>query len=184
MQSIIQQHLARAKNRMKMQADKNRTERLFSVGTWVNVKLQPYIQSSLANRASQKLSFCFFGPYLITQKIDNVAYKLQLPETSTVHPVFHVSQLKAVVPISQEVQPLPPALDGLQVSERVLQKRVATTDYEVRLQALIQWTGWPASLATWEDMETLCQRFPRAPAWGQAGSQEGEGCQQIGYISI
>lgn len=33
MQALIQQHLARAQNRMKMQADKQRTERSFSVGT-------------------------------------------------------------------------------------------------------------------------------------------------------
>lgn len=32
MQALIQQHLARANNRMKTQADKNRTERTFNVG--------------------------------------------------------------------------------------------------------------------------------------------------------
>ena len=37
---------------------------------------------------------------------------------------------------------------------------------------LIQWLGWPTSLATWEDQHLLCRRLPRAPAWGQAGSQE------------
>jgi hypothetical protein len=76
MQSLIQQHLARAKNRMKMQADKNHTECSFDVSTWVYVKLQPYVQTSVANRANQKLSFRFFGPYLITKKIGTVAYKL------------------------------------------------------------------------------------------------------------
>jgi hypothetical protein len=29
----------------------------------------------------------------------------------------------------------------------------------------------PASLATWENLEQLKQQFPRAPAWGHAGSQ-------------
>jgi hypothetical protein len=33
----------------------------------------------------------------------------------------------------------------------------------------------PRSLATWEDLEALKQRFPRAPAWGQAGSEGREG---------
>jgi hypothetical protein len=173
MQSLIQQHLARAKNRMKMQADKNRTERSFSVGSWVYVKLQPYVQTSIANRASQKLSFHFFGPYLITEKIGNVAYRLQLPESSTVHPVFHVSQLKAAIPVSHTAQPLPDIVDGLQVPERVLQKRVVTSGTEVHLQGLIQWSGLAPSLATWEDMEALRQCFPRAPAWGQAGPQQG-----------
>jgi transposase InsO family protein len=39
MQSLIQQHLAQAQNRMKMQADKNRTERSFSVDAWIYIKL-------------------------------------------------------------------------------------------------------------------------------------------------
>ena len=158
---------------MKMQADKNRTERSFSVGTWVYVKLQPYVQTSVAARANQKLSFRFFGPYLITEKIGSVAYKLQLPASSTVHPIFHVSQLKGAIPVSHVAQPLPDTIDDMQVPQRVLQKRVAKSGTAVRLQALIQWTGLPASLATWEDLEALRQRFPRAPAWGQAGSDQG-----------
>lgn len=48
MQSLIQQHLSRAKTRMKLQADQNRTEHSFDVGTWVYLKLQQYVQSSLA----------------------------------------------------------------------------------------------------------------------------------------
>lgn len=52
MQALIQQHLARAKTRMKAQADKNRTERSFTVGDWVYAKLQPYVQTSVAPRAN------------------------------------------------------------------------------------------------------------------------------------
>jgi hypothetical protein len=32
----------------------------------------------------------------------------------------------------------------------------------------------PDSLATWENLQELLRRFPEAPAWGQAGSQEEE----------
>jgi hypothetical protein len=41
-------------------------------------------------------------------------------------------------------------------------------------QGLIQWSNHPRSLATWEDLEALKQKFPRAPAWGQAASRRGE----------
>jgi len=88
-------------------------------------------------------------------------------------PVFHVSQLKVAALVTHIAQPLPSSLDGLQVPERVLQERVAKVGADVRLEALIQWSGMPSSLATWEDMETLRQRFPRAPTWGQAGSYQG-----------
>ena len=61
---------------MKAYADKNHTEREFKVGDMVYLKLQPYIQSSLVHRSSNKLSFQFFGPFQILEKIGAVAYKL------------------------------------------------------------------------------------------------------------
>ena len=94
MTSLIQQHLSRAQTRMKRQADKHRSERSFAVGDWVFLKVQPYVQSSLARRANQKLAFWFFGPYQILERIGAAAYKLALPSSSSIHPVFHVSQLK------------------------------------------------------------------------------------------
>jgi len=54
---------------MKRQADKGRSERVFQVGDRVYLKLQPYVQSSLAPRANQKLSFKFFGPYSVVERI-------------------------------------------------------------------------------------------------------------------
>jgi hypothetical protein len=66
----------------------------------------------------------------------------------SIHPVFHVSQLKKAVPVTHQAQPLPANLDGMQVPEQVLQKRVATSGDTVRLQALIKWTGMPSTLAT------------------------------------
>lgn len=122
MQELIQHHLARAQNRMKLQADKRRTERSFKVGDWVYVKLQPYIQMSVAPRANQKLAYRFFGSYKVLEQTGSVAYKLQLPEESTVHPVFHVSQLKGAIPVSHTASPLPVSFAGLQVPERILQK--------------------------------------------------------------
>jgi hypothetical protein len=52
---------------------------------------------------------------MITDKIGSVAYKLKLPDSSSIHPVFHVSQLKITVMITHTAQPLPSSLDGLHV---------------------------------------------------------------------
>lgn len=66
MSSMIQHNLLRAQQRIKHQADKKRRERTFEVRDWVYVKLQPYAQMFVAKRSNQKLSYKFFGPYLIT----------------------------------------------------------------------------------------------------------------------
>jgi hypothetical protein len=61
-------NLNRAQNRIKLQADKNITDREFHVGDQVLLKLQPYAQSSLVNRQYPKLSYKYFekpsGPFL------------------------------------------------------------------------------------------------------------------------
>ena len=67
------------------------------------LKLQPYVQSSIIKRANHKVSFRFFGPYKIIEKIGEVAYRLELPLDSRIHPMFHVSQLKKFIPPTTQV---------------------------------------------------------------------------------
>jgi hypothetical protein len=92
MNKLIREHRVRAQYRMKRQADKDRSERVFDVDTMIYLKLQPYVQSSIFSRANQKLSFKYFGPFHI--RVGAVAYHLELPDNSAIHPVAHVSQLK------------------------------------------------------------------------------------------
>jgi hypothetical protein len=114
MQDLLRQHLERVRLRMKHQADKGRTERTFAVGDLVFLKLQPYIQSSVAPRAHHKLLFKYYGPYQVLERVGKVAYRLALPESSRIHPVIHVSQLKKAVGADVQVQQcLPSPLDIL-----------------------------------------------------------------------
>lgn len=48
MHELVQQHLHRAQQQMKVYADKNISFREFHYGDWVYLKLQPYVQSSVA----------------------------------------------------------------------------------------------------------------------------------------
>lgn len=48
----LKQHLTKAQFRMK-QADKHRSERIFSIGDWVWLQLQPYRQQSFQLRANK-----------------------------------------------------------------------------------------------------------------------------------
>jgi hypothetical protein len=80
MNQLIHQHLICVQSRMKNQADKKRSERKFPMGDMVYMKLQPYVQSTVMPRANQKLSFKYFGPICVLEKVGVVAYRLQLPE--------------------------------------------------------------------------------------------------------
>jgi ribosomal protein L21E len=88
MTDLIHQHLSHAKERMKRQANKERYERHFQVGDLVFVKLQPYVQTTLAHWAHQKLAFKYFGPFTVIARVGSVAYTLELPASSAVHLTF------------------------------------------------------------------------------------------------
>ena len=49
------------------------------------------------SKKDNKLSPKYYGPYKVFQKIGTMAYKLELPASSQVHLVFHVSCLKKVI---------------------------------------------------------------------------------------
>jgi hypothetical protein len=176
MLAAVRQHLLRAQQRMKSQADKKRSDRSFAVGDLVYLKLQPYVQSSLAPRSNQKLSFKYFGPYKIISKIGEVAYKLELPSSSAIHPVFHVLLLRPAPSSKYQVSTKLPESDfGLQVPEEVLQRRLQHRHDGSVAQVLVMWSGLDRELATWEDAEALFQQFPNALAWGHALAQELQG---------
>ncbi|WVZ79457.1 hypothetical protein U9M48_027033 [Paspalum notatum var. saurae] len=174
---LIQQQLMRAQQRMKHQADKNRSEREFQVDDLVYLKLQPYIQTSVANRTNQKLSFRFFGPFKVLQRIGSVAYKLDLPPDCKIHPVVHVSQLKKHVPPSIQIEPDLSSLPGdptVQLQPvAVIGRRVITHGSSPTSELLIQWSALPSSMTTWEQEEDVIRRFPYSAAWGQADFRGG-----------
>jgi len=121
MNDLILQHLSRAKERMKRQADKNRSERQFQVGDMVFLKMQPYVQSTLAARANQKLAFKYYGPFKILARVGFVAYKLELPSPTSIHPVFYVSQLKqAILPGTLVTPSLPADIELHRIPEEIL----------------------------------------------------------------
>ncbi|GKC60899.1 putative mitochondrial protein [Tanacetum coccineum] len=128
---MLKFNLSKAQNRMKVQADKHRTEREFVVGDWVYLKLQPYMQLTVRGGKQHKLSAKFYGPSLVVDRIGKVAYELQLPPNAKVHPVFHL-----------------------------LERKIVKQQNRTGVFGLIQWTNGSAEDATWEDLADLTKRFP------------------------
>lgn len=75
---------------MKSQADRKRTNQSFEVGDWVFLKLRSHAQQTVMTRICPKLAPHYYGPFQIVERIGMVAYKVQLPESTQIHPVFHV----------------------------------------------------------------------------------------------
>lgn len=166
MMELLQQHLNRAQQCMKTQADKKRSERSFKVGDKAYLKLQPYVQMSVSKWANHKLSFKYYGPYSIIARIGSVAYKLALPEESKIHLVFQVSQLKPAHQREDQVHTDLPANASLfQVPLVVLDYRWHKTANGMVHQGLISWSHSVPKAAKWEDLEDFHRRFPQAPAW-------------------
>lgn len=118
----------------------------------------------MAKRINQKLAARFVGPFQIVGKCGPVAYKLQLPPTSWIHPVFHVSQLKKAVG-NYSVEPMLP--EGLEVGltdvtepDDILAFREVTKNGETIMQWLVKWKARPVDEATWDDEFIIRSQFP------------------------
>jgi hypothetical protein len=127
---ILKDNLTMEHNCMKQQAYQHRSERSFEVGDWVFLRLQPYKQMSLKqDKKDKKLSPKYYGPYKVLQKIGTIAYKLELPASSRVHSVFHVSCLKKVIGDKIPVQTILPELDE---EGKIILEPEAITDTRIR----------------------------------------------------
>lgn len=160
----LRENLLRAQQEMTKQANKHRREVQFEVGDRVFLKVRPFRRQSLQPGAHHKLSAKFFGPFEVLQKVGKVAYRLRLPESSRIHPVFHVSQLRRARgdhPVEEELPetlelPIQPVLEP----EAVLAWRRVSRGKGEEEQVLVKWAGQHDDDATWIDVANFCGQFP------------------------
>ena len=109
-------------------------------------------------RPSNKLDYKRVGRFTIIEKISSHAYKLDLPASMKVHPVFHVSLLEPASsdPLVNQVQPLPPPVevddeDDIYEVESIENSR--RYGKARKLQYLVRWKGYHE--LEWEPFENV-----------------------------
>ena len=129
-------------------------EPLFKVGdkVWLNAR------DIATSRPSRKLDHKLLGPFKITEKISDLAYRLDLPPTMDINNTFHVSRFEPYKQghPNQPQQEAPPIIvegERQYVPERILD---GTFDDETqRYIYLVHWEGYPDSEDTWEPIDEL-----------------------------
>ncbi|MCO5548799.1 hypothetical protein L7F22_002261 [Adiantum nelumboides] len=93
MLKLARHNVRQAQERYKKYADEKRRQVVFKEGDYVFLRV-PEHSESLKTGSTPKLSPRFCGPFKILWRVGSMAYKLELPANSRVHPVFHVSRLR------------------------------------------------------------------------------------------
>lgn len=166
-------NLKKAQDSAKIHADKKRIQHYFKIKDKVWL-LRRNLKTS---RPSEKLDFRRLGPFEIISKINDVAFKLKLPDSMKIHPVFHVSLLEPyTAPLDSKESPSVP--DPIIINgeleyevETILDSRIKHN----RLEYLVKWMGYETVDSTWEPVQNLTNcnsavslyhsRFPQRPSF-------------------
>ncbi|XP_050113983.1 uncharacterized protein LOC126592327 [Malus sylvestris] len=162
----VPSNLKAAQDRHKSLADRHTTDRVYDVGDWVFLKLSPW-RGVVRFGKRGKLSPRYIGPYVIIERVGEVAYRLELPpELSKVHNVFHVSMLRHYISDPSHVIPPQP----LEINPDLTYDEEPVTILDWKDKVLrnktvslvkVLWRNHSAEEATWETEDRMREVYPR-----------------------
>jgi len=116
-------------------------------------------------RPKRKLDYKFLGPFRVTEVIGKQAYRLELPKTLQIHPVFHVSLLEPYKGSTIAGRQQPPLMeidlkeDDVYEVEAILGQKV---DDQGRWTYKIRWKGYAEDEDSWEPATHISDAAMRA----------------------
>jgi hypothetical protein len=162
---LVQERLLTAQSRQKSYADNRRRTLESSAGERVFFRLTPR-RSIRKDKKRKKLQPHNIGPFSIIQRIQKVAYQLELPpEFKGMHNVFQVSQLRQYIPNPEHVindKPIKLKTD-LNYDEQSI-KILEFGEKELRNKKIslvkVLWNNHPVPDATWETEIEMRRMYP------------------------
>ncbi|TMD69294.1 MAG: DDE-type integrase/transposase/recombinase [Chloroflexi bacterium] len=115
-------------------------------------------------RPSDKLDYRKLGPFPITKKINDVTYRLKLPEGTKLLPTFHVSLLEPAPKGLRKSTTIEPEIEAIEEDEPEWEvQKILESKYENgALHYLVHWKGYDDDNDSWEPAEYLnCDKLIR-----------------------
>ena len=146
-QQLARQHMTKAQQRYQTTSNQHRREQQHAIGDRVLLSNEhlPVPGQGL----SRKLREVWNGPFQVLEKMGAVNYRLSLPPSMKVHPVFHVSRLRPYVEPNlgfpnRQTQPVPPIVIDRE-EETEVEAILGQHKRGQRTHFLVKWRGYPTS---------------------------------------
>ena len=161
----VRDRMKRAQDRYTKYANNRRRPLEFTVGDFAYLKVSPMLGVKRFGMQS-KLSPRYVGPFEITERIGEVAYRLKLTDALTgVHDVFHVSQLRKCIRRPDQVieaEPLmiQPDLTYEERPIRIEDRKDKVLRNKVIPLVKVIWQHHGSEDATWELETEMRAKYP------------------------
>ena len=165
-----QDALAYAQMNQKHHYDRSHTPMFLKVGDYALIRLHKGYKIPSTAKVTHKLGQQYVGPFPVLQKVGQLAYRLDVPNTWPIHPVFTIAQLEPSPPPSEDPyrRPRPDHPDSVQVEgdteeykswelDRLLSKRIIPIGRARTMvtQYLARWKGYGPEHDEWLSEQKL-----------------------------